>query len=106
MNFFNFLKGQDINTGVKQFESTPNAILLDVRTQDEYGAGRIPGSRNIPLDQLDKVPQEIPDHSTPLFVYCLSGARSSRATAMLQSMGYEAITNIGGISNYRGTMES
>ena len=42
---------------------------------------------------------------TPLFVYCLSGARSSHAAAVLRRMGYCNVTNIGGINRYRGKVE-
>ena len=105
MGLFDFLKMPDINTGLEQFQTTPNAILLDVRTREEYASGRIPGSKNIPLDQLVGAAKAIPDRSTPLFVYCLSGARSRQAVPALKSMGYANITNIGGIGSYRGAME-
>lgn len=105
MGFFDFLKMPDINTGVEQFHSTPNAVLLDVRTREEYAAGRIPGSKNIPLDQLRMTAREVKNHETPLFVYCLSGARSRQAIPALQRMGYANLTNIGGINGYRGTVE-
>ena len=105
MGIFDFFKGPDINAGVEQFDATPQAVLLDVRTRPEYAAGRIPHSRNLPLDELSRAAEEIPDHSTPLFVYCLSGARSRQAAAMLQRMGYHSVTNIGGINGYRGVTE-
>ena len=105
MGLFDFLKAPDINAGVKQFGSTPKAVLLDVRTREEYAEGRVPCGRNIPLHEIRKAVKAIPDRSTPLFVCCLSGARSRRAASMLRSMGYQNVTNIGGISEYRGTME-
>ena len=49
MGFFDFLHGADINEGVELFRSTPGALLLDVRTAQEYAGGHIPGSVNIPL---------------------------------------------------------
>lgn len=105
MGFFGFFKAPDINAGVEQFESTPGAVLLDVRTREEYAQGRVPHSRNLPLQEIGRADEEIPDRGTPLFVYCLSGARSRQAAAVLQSMGFDNITNIGGISEYRGVME-
>lgn len=105
MGFFDFLKAPDINSGVQQFHSTPGALLLDVRTPEEYAQGHVPGSRNLPLQEIDRAAKEIPDHSTPLFVYCLSGARSRQAVSMLQRMGFEKLTNIGGIRGYQGRME-
>ena len=49
MGFFDFLKGPDIQAGLERFRATSGAILLDVREADEYAAGHIPGSLNLPL---------------------------------------------------------
>ena len=73
MGIFDFLKGSDINTEVKTFRETNGAILLDVRTQEEYSQGRIPGSINIPLQEITSVEKEIPDKDAPVFVHCYSG---------------------------------
>lgn len=105
MGFFDFLKTTDIDQGVARFRETAGAMLLDVRTAQEYAGGHIPGSRNLPLQELVRAPKLVPSPQTPLFVYCLSGGRSRQATAMLQRMGYQNVHNIGGISGYRGKME-
>ena len=55
MRFFDFLKGPDINQGVKEYSVTDGAVLLDVRTPDEYRQGHIPGSKNVPLQSISKV---------------------------------------------------
>jgi diketogulonate reductase-like aldo/keto reductase len=47
MGLFDFLKKPDINSGVKDFRSTPDAVLLDVRSPQEYRQGHIPGSKNV-----------------------------------------------------------
>ena len=106
MGIFDFLKAPDINQGVQQFLSTPGAILLDVREVSEYQQGHIPRSRNLPLSRFDTLARELPDKAVPLFVYCLSGGRSSQAVAYLQRAGYTAVTNIGGISAYSGEVET
>ena len=62
-------------------------------------------SRNMPLGDTGLLAELPPDRTTPLFLYCLSGARSAQATAQLRRMGYENVTNIGGISGYRGKVE-
>lgn len=105
MGFFDFLKTPDINQGVKDFNSTGGAILLDVRTMGEYKEGHIPGSKNIPLQSINKADGMIDNKATPIFVYCLSGARSRQAAAILQQMGYTNVKNIGGISAYTGKVE-
>ncbi len=79
--------------------------LVDVRTPEEYRAGHIPGSVNVPLDRIGDIARAIPEKNAKLFVYCLSGARSRTACSMLASMGYSNVNNIGGISQYTGKIE-
>ena len=55
MGFFDFFKQANINEGVEQFKATPGALLIDVRSPQEYKAGRIPGSKNVPLQSIDKI---------------------------------------------------
>ena len=105
MSFFDFMKGPDINQGVTEYNATDGAVLLDVRTPDEYRQGHIPGSKNVPLQSIDKVTVMINNKATPIFVHCLSGARSRQAAAILQQMGYTNVKNIGGISAYAGKVE-
>lgn len=105
MGFFDRFRAPDINSGVQQFKSTPGAALIDVREEDEFAEGRIPDSINIPLSRLCDIESVIDDRETPLFVYCLSGGRSAKATAALVGMGYTAVNNIGGISAYKGKVE-
>ena len=91
----------NINDGVKAFKEDKNAVLLDVRTQDEYNAKHINGSINIPIQSLDKISIEVENYSTPLYVYCHSGTRSARAAKKLRQMGYSNVTDIGGIADYK-----
>ncbi len=105
MGFFDFLRSSDINQGVTEWSNTPNAVLLDVRTQEEYQEGHIPGSKNVPLSMINKISSVVWDKDTPLYVHCLSGARSRQAVASLGQMGYTNVKNIGGISAYRGKVE-
>ena len=105
MGFFDFLKQPDINHGIQEFKNTEGAVLLDVRTSQEYQEGHIPGSINVPLQQLDKISSVTENKDALLFVYCHSGARSRQATAMLQHMGYANVNNIGGIAAYQGKVE-
>ena len=105
MGFFDFFKSPDFNKGLERWQATPGAVLLDVREADEYADGHIKGSVNLPLSTLDSVEITIPDRDTPVFVYCLSGARSAQAVAKLQKLGYPHAENIGGIRNYKGDLE-
>ena len=55
MRIFDFFKQPDIHKGLKEYAETENAVLLDVRTPQEYREGHIPGSKNISLQTIDKV---------------------------------------------------
>lgn len=56
MGLFNFFRNTaDINTGVAEYETNDGAVLLDVRTAEEYRDGHIDGSVNIPFDRISYV---------------------------------------------------
>lgn len=105
MGFFDILKHKDINQGVKEYELALDAVLLDVRTPEEYREGHIPKSKNVPLQTIDRVPSVVAGKQTPLYVYCYSGSRSGQAVAVLKRMGYTNVSNIGGIASYSGKIE-
>ena len=69
--------------GLEQASATPGAVVLDVREPQEYAQGHVPGSVNLPLGQVASI--SLP-RQTPLFVYCLSGARSRQACAELRQL--------------------
>ena len=105
MGIFDFFKQPDINQGVQEYKNAAGAVLLDVRSPQEYREGHIPGSQNVPLQQLDKVEEVTENKNTVLYVYCHSGARSRQAVSLLQAMGYINVHNIGGIAAYSGKVE-
>lgn len=94
----------DIDRGVREYGTTPGAVLLDVRSPEEYDRGHIPGSRNLPLPLLDQMDDVTEQKDAPIFVYCHSGMRSGQAQVLLGMMGYTRVKNIGGIIAYSGAM--
>lgn len=102
MSFLELFKTPDIHRGLREYDSQPDALLLDVRTEEEYRQGHIPCSRNLPLHSIDKVRLIAENKDIPLYVYCQSGARSRRAAGTLMQMGYQHVKNLGGISAYKG----
>lgn len=106
MGFLDFLLGPGIDEGVKEYGETRGAVLLDVRTPQEYREGHIPGSKNVPLQTLERVGETVGEKDAPLFVYCHSGARSRQAVDALRRMGYRNAKNIGGIAAYTGKVET
>ena len=81
----------DINRGVRNYQATPGAVLLDVRSRESYARKRIPESRNLP------------DLSVPLFVYAYGGETSARAVSRLKDMGYTQVHDIGGLKKCCGS---
>jgi phage shock protein E len=78
-----------------------NTVLLDVRSPEEHRDGHIPGSQLLPLHELAFRAKELPaDKSTPLIVYCLSGARSRAAATQLVRAGYSEVYDMGGITSW------
>ncbi|MCL2493307.1 MAG: rhodanese-like domain-containing protein [Clostridiales bacterium] len=75
--------------------------LVDVRTQDEYDGGHIKGAVVIPYNEIGpRAPTELPYKTARILVYCLSGNRSSAAAHTLVSLGYTAVYDMGGISDW------
>ena len=83
-----------------------DTVLVDVRTAQEYRAGHLQQSVNVPLDRMEMVRQAAPDLDAPVYVYCRSGARSAQACAAMERMGYTKVQNIGGIMDYTGPVET
>lgn len=82
---------------------TPDALVLDVRTAEEYAKGHLPKARNIDWYSEDFM-QQVSGYlkSRPVYVYCLSGARSAAAADKLRSAGFTEVYNMeGGIVKWR-----
>lgn len=89
--------------GAKIAENTA-AVILDVRTPNEFSGGHLPKAINANVMGSDLTTKTAKlDKSKPLFVYCQSGGRSARACKMLSDMGFTDIYNMsGGISSWKG----
>lgn len=72
-----------------------DAVVLDVREQDEYDAGHAPRAVHIPLSEVPGRIGELPEVDGDLPVVCRSGGRSSRAVEYLAAQGYD-VTNVEG----------
>lgn len=77
-----------------------NAVLLDVRSSQEYIEGHIRGSINIPVYDIEKQAKNKLNKDSIIIVYCSAGIRSKRAIQILEKLGYENLYNVeGGIEN-------
>lgn len=93
---------------VSQLSGTPNAKILDVRTESEIEDGRIPNAFNIDIYKGQEFISELEklDKNKHYFVYCRSGSRSAQACAVMQQMGFEHTYNLeGGFSQWVGDVE-
>ncbi|MCR5738948.1 MAG: rhodanese-like domain-containing protein [Lachnospiraceae bacterium] len=81
-------------------------VIVDVRTQEEYEEGHIPGAICIPNEEItDTKPEPLPDVDQVILIYCRSGRRSKEAAEKLFNMGYNHIYEFGGIIDWTGEIE-
>ena len=87
----------------EMMEKDDGHVIVDVRREDEYASGHIPGAICIPNETIYKEqPEELPDLDQIILVYCRSGNRSKRAARMLYEMGYTQVYEFGGIIDWTG----
>lgn len=84
----------DVNTAAT-LQKEPDVILIDVREQDEYDAGHIPGVTLIPMGEVPNRLGELPQNKT-IIVTCRSGNRSGQITDFLREQGYLHVHNMQG----------
>ena len=79
------------------------AILLDVRTKEEYNEKHIDGASLLPLDiiDIDSISQIVSEKDTPIIVYCRSGNRSKQAREKLIALGHSKVYDLGAMSNWK-----
>ena len=92
----------------KEMMDTQEVIILDVREQDEYDSGHIPGAVLLPVGTIDETTaaEVIPEKDSTVLVYCRSGNRSKTASAALAELGYTGIYEFGGINTWPYEIES
>ena len=88
-------------------DEQPDAVILDVREQDEYDAGHIPGAVLLSVGTIDEetAASAIPEKDTVVLVYCRSGNRSKTASQALADLGYTQIYEFGGIQDWPYDLE-
>lgn len=80
----------------------PDAVILDVREQQEYDSGHIPNAVLLPVGSINEqtAAEVIPDKESVVLVYCRSGNRSKTASALLAELGYGKVYEFGGINSW------
>ena len=92
----------------KEMMDTQDVVILDVREQDEYDSGHIPGAVLLPVGTIDEetAAEVIPEKDSTVLVYCRSGNRSKTASSALAELGYTNIYEFGGINTWPYETES
>lgn len=86
----------------EKYKNTPNAVLLDVRTESEVSEGALPDAQNIVYDDSFGEKAEALSKNVPVFVYCASGKRSAKAAEILREKGFKEVYQLeGGLKAWR-----
>ncbi len=91
-----------------QMQQDENAVILDVRTEEEFSEGKIPNAINIDIYEgqgfIDKVSEL--DKQKNYYVYCKAGSRSQQACQLMGNLGFMNTFNLsGGITQWKGEVE-
>lgn len=100
-------KTLSMTEGLEMAKENPEAVIVDVRRDDEYKAGHIPGALLLTLEKITEKSAEkvLPDKNQMIFIYCRSGRRSKIAANKLLELGYTNLIEFGGILDYTGPVE-
>lgn len=102
ISFFKKLLGIEAAPDYKELIQN-GAIIVDVRTEGEYQSGHIKGSKNIPLNHLQKSSKTL-SKDKAIITCCASGMRSASAKSMLKAQGFTQVYNGGGWLNLKNKL--
>lgn len=96
-----------IAEGIEIAKNNPDAIIVDVRRDDEYKAGHILGAVLLTMETItaETAAKVLPDKDQMILIYCRSGRRSKISAQTLLELGYTNIIEFGGILDYKGKIE-
>ena len=84
-------------TEAVQCMNREKGVVVDVCGADEFAQGHVKGAVNVPLDQLESgLEKAVKNKATPVIMVCAAGARSKRAQAIAQKLGYEKVHSLNG----------
>jgi rhodanese-related sulfurtransferase len=90
MGLFNLFGGSTSVASIEEYLQN-GAVIIDVRTIEEFQDGHVQGSKNIPLNAIGSYLDEIKKYNKPVITCCRSGARSGSAATILKQHGIDAI---------------
>lgn len=104
IDYISFEEGKHI------LDTCPGSILLDVRTEEEYGIEHAAGAILLPQEDLETMDEGdilevLPDLDAPVLLYCRTGRRAALAAVKLEELGYTRLYNLGGLNGWPYGME-
>ena len=96
--FYRCIENKEISyKELNEFIKNKGALLIDVRSSQEYDEGHINGAINIPSYNIkNEIEKNIKNKNQPIILYCATGARSKTAKTELEKLGYENVYNLKG----------
>lgn len=92
-----FVAGEEARRHLKN-----GAVVIDVRSSEEFASGAVPGAVNLPLGELkERISKQVSDRDKIILVHCLSGGRSAIACQQLKRLGYGKVYNLGSLGRAR-----
>lgn len=96
--------------GKRILDTCPGSVLLDVRTEEEYGIEHAAGAVLLPQEDLEtmeegEILEVLPDLDAPVLLYCRTGRRAALAAVKLDELGYTRLYNLGGLNGWPYGME-
>ena len=102
VGFVVFKRLSFVSVEVARKHLAAGALVIDVRSPEEFRSGQVPGAINIPLGDLrESLPRRVKDQNQVLLVHCLSGGRSGIAKQQIKGMGYSNVFNLGSLARAR-----
>ena len=100
-------KSVQMAEGLEIARANPASVIVDVRREDEYAAGHIPGAVLLTMESIsaESAAAVLPDKNQLVLLYCRSGRRSKLAAKSLVDLGYTNVIEFGGILDYTGETE-
>lgn len=104
IDYISFEEGKHI------LDTCPGSVLLDVRTEEEYGIEHAAGAVLLPQEDLEtmdegEILEVLPDLDAPVLLYCRTGRRAALAAVKLDELGYTRLYNLGGLNGWPYGME-
>ena len=99
IDYISFEEGKHI------LDTCPGSVLLDVRTEEEYGIEHAAGAVLLPQEDLETMDEGeildvLPDLDAPVLLYCRTGRRAALAAVKLEELGYTRLYNLGGLNGW------